>query len=427
MSNNTKGSVLRKSRDLGIAVQDQIALQKLVELVNFQDDQQAALKQIFTLILQGGYRKLSQECVQYVIEKVENNFAENNLEGDNFNVQKKQKLEIVDLKSVQRVAFDPVQKRFIPDPSFAKDTSSNIFAYPQSEAFKNRYLIFQQWIKRSGMFKSSTVLTEQDNKSRLYEIKGLIGCFNQRRLTYGMLSCPCEGQVELIDPTGSLQLDVSNVHSTSPGFFTENMMVIVEGSLRVDQKFHVVSMVMPPIESRESAQHVLRGLNTFGGTQPRIIENFEEEEGEQFQSDNTPRETAYVVILNNVLLSKQQNVEQLHTLLQSYENRRNEAGELNLPEAFILIGDFLCTDRQLNRRLTDVEKHYDFKEILETVARIFDQYSNIKKACQILVIPSQNDYCGIPKLPQLPLPQTLNQTNANIIICGNPCRWSRKF
>eukprot|EP01023_Acetabularia_acetabulum_P032120 TRINITY_DN3000_c0_g1_i2.p1 TRINITY_DN3000_c0_g1~~TRINITY_DN3000_c0_g1_i2.p1 ORF type:complete len:380 (+),score=47.82 TRINITY_DN3000_c0_g1_i2:530-1669(+) len=231
-----------------------------------------------------------------------------------------------------------------------------------------------------------------------------------------MMNRSSKGQFELVDTTGTLNLDLSHIQSTSPGFFTDNMMVIIEGSLHFDQKFHVMAMVMPPIESRESQVHALRGLNTFGGTQPQVVDDLDDED--EPANKAIEEETGYLVVLNNVLFNKQQNIDQLHRLLQSYEERRNGSRQLHLPEAFVLVGDFLCKSVQ---GLTDVEKHYDLKEVFATLARVFHQYPNIKQKCKIVLVPGSNDYCGLPKLPQLPLPQSMIEEE-NFVICGNPCR-----
>eukprot|EP01025_Chloroclados_australasicus_P026612 TRINITY_DN2643_c0_g1_i14.p1 TRINITY_DN2643_c0_g1~~TRINITY_DN2643_c0_g1_i14.p1 ORF type:complete len:589 (-),score=65.90 TRINITY_DN2643_c0_g1_i14:816-2534(-) len=418
-SGDLKSLVLRTCRERGIQVQDRTALQNLVGLVEVQVEQEVAIQDIFSRIVQGGYKKLTQECVLNIIQQIKDDY---NAQGGSC---KKQKLEVVDVYSVQRIAFDPVQKAFQLDSKHTESIQQNMFGYSSADNFKNRYLVLQQWLKRCPSFETSSIYGDHESKSPLVEIKGLMGSLNKKRFTYGMLSCPAQGQLELIDTTGTLSLDVTDIQQQQRGFFTENMMVIVEGTLRLDQKFHVDAMAMPPIESRESAISVLQGYNTFGGQARAVTDDVPEE----FQDQNRIKENGYFVVINDVQLEQQCNVEKLHKVLQNYESRLGNNGNQDLPEAFILVGDFLS--QSLNQyRQVDIRKHYDLKEAFQKVADIFSEYANIKDTCTVILVPGQNDMCGLPRLPQLPFAKVDNmfeelqeQQSDKFVLSGNPSRF----
>eukprot|EP01026_Neomeris_dumetosa_P026144 TRINITY_DN21374_c0_g1_i4.p1 TRINITY_DN21374_c0_g1~~TRINITY_DN21374_c0_g1_i4.p1 ORF type:complete len:382 (-),score=53.89 TRINITY_DN21374_c0_g1_i4:115-1260(-) len=233
-----------------------------------------------------------------------------------------------------------------------------------------------------------------------------------------MLSRPRQGGLQLVDPTGMVELDISQIHSLSSGIFTENMMVIVEGSMRLDSKFHVIAMAMPPVETRESIQLALGGFDTFGGNPTLEFSEIEEE----FYEQNKEKQFGFVVAMSNVMLDEQQNMDKFKNLLQSFENK---LGERDLPEAFIVIGDFLSKKSRQYGKYTEVEKYYDLKEILQLLVTTFNQYSRLKRSCQLLIVPGENDCCGISKLPQLPFSFDIieESSKGRIHMCSNPCRF----
>lgn len=68
-------------------------------------------------------------------------------------------------------------------------------------------------------------------------------------IVLGMLTMLKHGVYSLEDPTGSLDLDMTEA-KFHKGLYTENCFVLVEGWYE-DRIFHVVAMGHPPIETSE--------------------------------------------------------------------------------------------------------------------------------------------------------------------------------
>lgn len=123
-----------------------------------------------------------------------------------------------------------------------------------------RYEMLQQRTARHKLFSTNNAISTTSNESsaaiddKKYALKTvdfLLGTNTriENVIVLGMLTMLKQGIYSLEDPTGSLDLDLTEA-KFHKGLYTENCFVLVEGWYE-DRIFHVVAMGHPPIEGSE--------------------------------------------------------------------------------------------------------------------------------------------------------------------------------
>ena len=132
---------------------------------------------------------------------------------------------------------------------------------PESKAniYTARYLMLQQRTSRHKLFiknadraaVTSDNSQQDEKKYSLQTVDFLLGTNTkvENVIVLGMLTMLKHGVYSIEDPTGSLDLDLSEA-KFHKGLYTENCFVLVEGWYE-DRVFHVIAMGHPPIESSE--------------------------------------------------------------------------------------------------------------------------------------------------------------------------------
>ena len=174
-------------------------------------------------------------------------------------------LNVIDVFSIPTFTYSVDRKKFFPQTSEKK-----ILADADSKAnlFISRYLMLLQKTQRLNIFldkpasRSSTSSADTTNLSesqeevneKKYSLKSvdfLLGTNSRLEnvIVLGMLTMLKHGRYSIEDPTGSLDLDMSET-KFSRGLYTENNFVLAQGWYE-DQVFHVAALGHPSIESSQ--------------------------------------------------------------------------------------------------------------------------------------------------------------------------------
>lgn len=131
-----------------------------------------------------------------------------------------------------------------------------------------RFALLQQRISRNKLFSrpalGSAGPTDGHRYCELTPLQALLGTAGEQHYVMGSLSQLEDGRFYLEDLTASIQVDLSTA-ATTAGLFTENCIVVAEGTLNHHGVFEVSALGFPPAEKREETRAVTVGLDFFGG------------------------------------------------------------------------------------------------------------------------------------------------------------------
>ena len=86
---------------------------------------------------------------------------------------------------------------------------------------------------------------------RINKYSELIGT-KSKKCIFGMLCELYEGRIYLQDTSGTVQIDLSNVKTTTIGLFTYNCFVLCDGYMNNDRNIFVVETIgHPPYEKKK--------------------------------------------------------------------------------------------------------------------------------------------------------------------------------
>ena len=166
----------------------------------------------------------------------------------------------------------PPLTRRLSRPACANSVAAppRVLADPDAKAslYRERFHLLAQRLARNPMFGKPALRGVAAASGaavlELTPLQALLGTTGERRFVLGALSQLEDGRFWLEDATGSCAVDVSGA-ATSAGLFTENCVVVAEGSLRRDGVFEARALGFPPVEPRgESLKALGPHLDMFG-------------------------------------------------------------------------------------------------------------------------------------------------------------------
>ncbi|CAE1325742.1 POLE2 [Acanthosepion pharaonis] len=140
---------------------------------------------------------------------------------------------VIDAFSVPRYTYSEERKKFILNSNMALPAPllhGNPF--DKCKLFKDRYYMLLQRTMRHNLFTPPAIgnIKDGEKKFQLKPIEHLLGTSTKmgENIVLGMLTQLKEGKWYLEDPSGSVQIDLSQA-SFHTGLFTENCFVLAEG------------------------------------------------------------------------------------------------------------------------------------------------------------------------------------------------------
>lgn len=318
---------------------------------------------------------------------------------------KEKALVVIDAFETPKFTYSPDQKKFLPVPRSSLSLHSSADA--KAALFRSRYTLILQQIARHELFAPSTFgQPTHSDRFQLHKVEGLLGQTGSvdKVIVLGILTRLKEGKVHLEDPTGCLELDLTNTVFHT-GLFVENSLVLAEGVFE-DKIFHVLAVGFPPPEPPSVTRNYFGNVNFFGGSSTVCAKS-----SEKLQAMLGENKDAMFVFLADLFLDEPRVMERLGTLFSGY----SEAP----PTAFVFMGDFSSTPYG---PLTNQKLKEDFKSLADLIL----QFPALVKNSQFLFVPGPQDPGPGNVLPRPPVPSVLTSDLTSRIptarFCSNPVR-----
>ncbi|CAH1405170.1 unnamed protein product [Nezara viridula] len=220
----------------------------------------------------------------------------------------------------------------------------------------------------------------------------------------GLLTQLKEGRYYLEDPSGFIQVDLSNTNYQD-GLYTECCFVLAEGWYQ-DRVLHVQNMGLPPREISDISRVYFGSENTFGGPSKISLRS-----NERLKALELHKEDAMLVFLSDVWLDVPKVQDKLSQLFLGYSTCP--------PAAFVLMGNFQSAHKGF--------QHWTcLKDGFKTLGELVAQWPSIAQNSKFIIIPGPTDSQAANILPRPELPETivsgLKSSVKDVILATNPCR-----
>ena len=312
---------------------------------------------------------------------------------------------VIDAFSVPKLRYNSDRKKFLP---VSRDTVLlHSGAAGKAALFKERYALLLQTTMRHELFTPPALgQPGQSSKFQLRSVEYLLSSSGlpDKLIVLGMLTQLKEGRFHLEDPTGAVELDLSeSVFHT--GLFVESSLVLAEG-LYDDKIFHVSAIGFPPCEPSLTTRNYFGNINFFGGPSSICAKA-----SVKLQAMLAEHKDAMFVFLSDLHLEDQRVMAKLRTLFTGYSD--------SPPTAFVFMGNF-------SKDPCGLLKHQELAQRFRALGDLILQFPILIKSCHFLFVPGPTDPGPGSILPRPPLPTGVTATIAERIptaqFCSNPCR-----
>ena len=208
---------------------------------------------------------LELDCLLEIMEKFKQNGP--GLEDDGNQDQQlltaARYLAVLDTFSVPSYQYNIDEKAFV-----LRNIEKSVFAGPEHKTnkYRDRFDLLLQRLLRHPSFRAPVHDSSSEDFYQLTPIANLRGKPTGRYLIFGMLTQIEDGKLHLEDLSGDLELKFADNVQKSPGIFTQNCFVIVEGVYDQNGELIVQNISMPLGESRrETLRYIPNALEICGG------------------------------------------------------------------------------------------------------------------------------------------------------------------
>ena len=315
-------------------------------------------------------------------------------------------LVVIDAFSVPKYCYNADRKKFLP----VSKGSLKLHAGANTKAalFRERYTLIHQRTSRHELFTAPALgqVTQSVSKFQLQKVEYLLSSsgLSEKIIVLGMLTQVKEGKHHLEDPTGTVELDLSNCVFHS-GLFVENNFVLAEGTYE-DRVFHVDAIGFPPPETSTETRNYFGNINFFGGPSAICAKA-----SVKLQAMLKENPDAMFVFASDVFLDDRKVMEKLATLFRGYSD--------DPPTAFILMGNFSSAPY-------GPLKNQKLKETFKALADLILQFPSVVEKSQFFFVPGPQDPGPGNILPRPPIPTEITSDITsrvpNAQFCSNPCR-----
>ncbi|XP_059478569.1 DNA polymerase epsilon subunit 2 [Neocloeon triangulifer] len=309
---------------------------------------------------------------------------------------------VISAFDVPRFNFNPDIKKYEPAPKKEHSLFDNADA--KAQLFRDRFSLIKQLTERHPLFKPSA--DDSQEKFKIYPIEHLLSSARKltKIITMGLFSQLKVGMFHLEDPTGIIQLDLSET-SYHVGLHAENCIVLAEGWYE-DKIFHAKAIGFPPAETADVSRAYLGSLNMFGGDSRMANKS-----NKALQKTLRENKDRIMVFLSDLWLDQDKVLRKLQVLFEGLSSYP--------PIAFIFMGNFLSTKPESNQA-------EQLKFHLRSLADLISSYPNLLKFSKFVFVPGLADPACPNILPRPPLPKAVTEDFelrvSNAIFTTNPCR-----
>ncbi|CCF56339.1 hypothetical protein KAFR_0B00390 [Kazachstania africana CBS 2517] len=351
---------------------------------------------------------------------------------------------VINAQSQQKFSYDPIkmQLRFMPQ------NKANLPSIKDNvEMFSTRYNIVKDRVMRNEMFQGNDTfnplssmmklkedLNNESNSMSSYmsitQIKNLLGRDGKNFLLLGLLRKNNRGSWALEDPSGTIEIDISQTIPTNGLYYFEGCIVLVEGIyFSVGNRFHASSMTHPPGERREATLDKIGHLDLLGihgssnanymaklDNNLKIRLHYLEKELEDHR---------FVILGGDLFLDKFITLEALRKTFKKLND--------DPPTVIVFQGSFTSVPVHTSVTSKSISSSTQYKNNFDTLAALLSEFENIKNDSILIFIPGANDPWGSMhslgasgSLPQKPIPsfftQRISRVCKRVIWGSNPMR-----
>ncbi|PNF14373.1 DNA polymerase epsilon subunit 2, partial [Cryptotermes secundus] len=321
-------------------------------------------------------------------------------------------LNIISAFEVPRFEYNSERKKFLKvNIGNGHVDLPHLFDLPSAKAslFRDRYTILHQRTLRHELFAPAILGANSDDASckfKLQPIEFLLGSSGKVKeaIVLGLLTQLREGRYYLEDPTGILQLDLSEARYHT-GLHTENCFVLAEGCYE-DRIFHVSGVGFPPPEPADTSRAYFGNVNTFGGPSKVSLKTSPKLSRYELENDD-----AVLVFLSDMWLDSIKVMEKLQVLFAGYADYP--------PVAFVFMGNFLSSQQGSSHATT-------LKTRFKALGDLIAQFPELSEKSKFIFVPGPSDPASPNILPRMPLPKIITEDFQrkipSSIFTSNPCR-----
>ncbi|CCC68073.1 hypothetical protein NCAS_0A15150 [Naumovozyma castellii] len=333
------------------------------------------------------------------------------------------------------------------------NTNTSVIKLPTTQTnvtiFPTRYYLIRDRVMRNENFQNDDTFNPLSSMMHLKEelqesggnvnitsfmsitpIKNLLGRDGMNFLLLGLLKKNTRGNWALEDPSGSIEIEISQTIPTKGLYYVPGCIVLAEGIyFSVGNKFHVTSMTHPPGERRETTLEAIGNLDLLGvhgasnenyiarlDNDLKIRLHFLEKELEDHR---------FVILGGDLFLDELATLEALKKTFTKLEE--------DPPTLLIFQGSFTSVPVHASMTSRNVSATTQYKNNFDTLAGLLSTFENIINGSTLIFIPGPNDpWSSMVSLgatgifPQKPIPtyftQKMNRVCKHIIWGSNPTR-----
>lgn len=313
---------------------------------------------------------------------------------------------VIDAFKIPKFSYNTDRKKFLPLPK--KDVLLHAKANAKMNLFCERYMLVYQRTLRHEIFTPPALgqAVRSEAKFQLKNVEFLLSSsgFPDKIIVLGMLTQLKEGKYHLEDPTGCIELDISNC-VFHMGLFVENCLVLAEG-IYEDKVFHIEAIGFPPLELASESRSYFGNVNFFGGPSSTCAKS-----SIKLQAMMAEQEDAAFIFLSDVHLDDPKVMETLSTLFTGYADAP--------PTAFVLMGNFSSKPYGPNR-------NQKIKETFVALGDLILGFPDLAAKSQFLFVPGPQDPGQANILPRPALPVAIvagvSERIPGAQFCSNPVR-----
>ncbi|QLL33719.1 hypothetical protein HG536_0F00430 [Torulaspora globosa] len=362
---------------------------------------------------------------------------------------------VINAADQAKVSYDPVKLTFVFTPArrdhnsdFGASLASRICdTNASARVFPNRFHLVRNKVMRNENFQdmddfnplSSIVAIQRDlDKSSasvsaamsITQIKNLLGRDGQNFLLLGLLSRNSKGHWCMEDPSGCIEIDISQTLPTGGLYYVPGCIVLVEGIyFTVGNKFHVSSITHPPGEKREQTLEAIGNLDLLGlhgQTSSNYISRLDNElKIRLYYLEKELTDHRIVLLGGDIFLDEMDTMQALRKVLTPLDD--------DPPTMIVFHGSFTAVPVHASMNSKNISSTVQYRNNFDELADLISQFENIAEASTLVFVPGVNDAWGSMVsmgaahiLPQQPVPSRfthkLRKVCRKIIFASNPAR-----
>lgn len=313
---------------------------------------------------------------------------------------------VIDAFNTPKLTYNPDRKKFLPHQG--KDLPLHSRADAKTALFRERYILLHQRTLRHELFTPTALgqVVQASSKFQLRNVEFLLSSSGlpEKLILLGMLTQLKEGKYYLEDPTGYVELDITNCRFQT-GLFVENSLVLAEG-IYEDKIFHVGAIGFPPLETAQETRSYFGSVNFFGGPSSTCAKS-----SVKLSAMMNENQDSMFVLISDVHLDDPRVMEKLATIFMGYVDAP--------PTAFVFMGNF-------SSKPYGPQKNQKLRENFKALGDLILGHPDLVGKSQFLFVPGPQDPSQANVLPRPPLPPAVvggvSERVPGAHFCSNPAR-----